>query len=632
MSAGTASTEYLVSWNLGKLCEYKRLKKTDPAAAQALWEANDRENRALGIEADKIAEKERVDRAEREARMEAVWNACPPAPPSHPYLRKHGIKPHGARLYGNDLIVRMNNDAGKMDSLLLLGKNNGDDAATKSLGSPYSHCIIGDIADPKWSGKIYIALKYSSGANIHEATGAPVMVARNPKHAFDLLVHARQEYNHAELILCLESPLTEWDDHMDEACCAVAKFGSGLAILPEGVNTWTELRRRYGQKGVFICANNSTNLPEDWKSNFQSLMDSLKKKSSSLLAPKETLQLRRYPLLTATALSEAPLAQYRVKNVFPREGLAAIFGPPGVAKSFLALDLAFAISDGDDWCGYRVKECDVLCLCLEGQGGLAQRVQAYRKHNGQDTGKRIRFITVPFSLLCEDDVDALIATIKEARIRDGVIIIDTLSAASPGADENSSVDMGKLLQALKRIHEDFGGLVILVHHSGKDTQKGLRGHSSLLAALDAVIEVKRDEDRRSWRLVKSKDGLDGKEHPFRLSVVELDIDDDGDPINSCVIEPEERAVDSVRGVKLPKGGNQKTVYDVAGELLRKSVHFGEGGASAERPCIRLDDLIAACRGRLAVEEDRIPERVRLAVTGLINNGCIIFREGWLRDP
>ena len=31
-----------------------------------------------------------------------------------------------------------------------------------------------------------------------------------------------------------------------------------------------------------------------------------------------------------------------------------------------------------------------------------------------------------------------------------------------------------------------------------------------------------------------------------------------------------------------------------------------------------------------MEEDRIPERVRLAVTGLVNNGCLIFREGWLR--
>lgn len=343
-------------------------------------------------------------------------------------------------------------------------------------------------------------------------------------------------------------------------------------------------------------------------------------------------QPRRYGLLTVADLSAMPHSRYRVKNVLPREGIAAIFGPPGVAKSFLALDLAFTLSDGGEWCGYRVEQCDVLYLCLEGQGGLAQRVQAYREHHGQDTGTRIRFITAPFSLLYQDDVDALVDTVKEAGIRGGVIMVDTLSAGSPGADENSSVDMGRILQAIKRLCEECGVLVILVHHSGKDATRGLRGHSSLPAASDAVIEVRREDDRRTWRLIKSKDGIDGKEHAFRLSSVELGTDDDGDSITSCIIKPEERATDSVRRVKLPKGGNQKVVYDVAGELLRASKDSGKGGAPYGRPCISVDELIEACRGRLAVENDRVPERVRIAVTGLVNAGCLILREGWIHVP
>ena len=36
----------------------------------------------------------------------------------------------------------------------------------------------------------------------------------------------------------------------------------------------------------------------------------------------------------------------------------------------------------------------------------------------------------------------------------------------------------------------LGGLVLAIHHSGKDAGRGLRGHSSLHAALDAVIEVR----------------------------------------------------------------------------------------------------------------------------------------------
>ncbi len=63
-----------------------------------------------------------------------------------------------------------------------------------------------------------------------------------------------------------------------------------------------------------------------------------------------------------------------------------------------------------------------------------------------------------------------------------------------------------------------GGLVVLVHHTGKDATKGLRGHSSLFAALDAAIEVSRSGERREWILAKSKDGRDGSTHPFKLRV------------------------------------------------------------------------------------------------------------------
>ncbi|MCC2682533.1 MAG: hypothetical protein K0S36_2097 [Nitrosospira multiformis] len=346
-------------------------------------------------------------------------------------------------------------------------------------------------------------------------------------------------------------------------------------------------------------------------------------------SPSENGESRRYDLLTVEDLSKIPPSQYRVKNVLPHEGLSAIYGPPGAGKTFVALDLAFAISDGVDWFGYQAKPCDVLYICLEGQSGLPQRVQAYREHHGADCGKRLKFITTPFSLAYEDDVATLVATVNDAQISNGVIVIDTLSAASPGLDENSSADMGRILEAARRIRQECGGLVVVVHHSGKDASKGLRGHSSLPAALDTVIQVKRNDDRRTWELAKAKDGVEGEEHPFRLSIIELGKDEDGDPITSCVVLQEEVAAGSATHFGHPKGANQRIVYEVAGELLRKSKHFGEGGAPTSHPCIRPDDLIEACHGRLAVPEDRWRERVRSALNGLISKGCLVLRENWV---
>jgi hypothetical protein len=84
----------------------------------------------------------------------------------------------------------------------------------------------------------------------------------------------------------------------------------------------------------------------------------------------------------------------------------------------------------------------------------------------------------------------------------------------------------------------------------------MRGHSSLIAALDAAIEVTRSGDQRSWQVAKSKDGEDGTAHPFKLEVVELGMDNDGDPITSCVIK-----VDSSNQIKKPLTPSMKLGMD-----------------------------------------------------------------------
>lgn len=78
----------------------------------------------------------------------------------------------------------------------------------------------------------------------------------------------------------------------------------------------------------------------------------------------------------------------------------------------------------------------------------------------------------------------------------------------------------------------------------------------------------RTEDRREWRTAKAKDGSDDQGHPFRLEVVELGTDEDGEPITSCAIAPEELAADAMRRALPPKSGNQKVVLEVVRELLK----------------------------------------------------------------
>ena len=167
----------------------------------------------------------------------------------------------------------------------------------------------------------------------------------------------------------------------------------------------------------------------------------------------------------------------------------------------------------------------------------------------------------------------------------------------------------------------------MIHHSGKDATKGLRGHSSLIAAMDAAIEVSRDGDRREWKVAKSKDGADGDAHPFRLEIETLGTDAYGDPITSCTVRVDGSDND-VKRVKVPQGGNQGLVYSAIRAMFKDGT-CGKPGAPPLRPCIELEAAITRGASSLTCETHRRATRAREAITGLVARGVLGLNEGWL---
>lgn len=267
---------------------------------------------------------------------------------------------------------------------------------------------------------------------------------------------------------------------------------------------------------------------------------------------------QRFTLLGINDLAALPPTEHLIKGVLPSSSLAAIYGPSSSGKTFLALDLIMAIACQSDWFGHKVKNVPVTYVGLEGKGGINNRIQAWRIKNPKLNPANFKIILDNFDLMNKANVVELAQAIIDAQMHQGVIVIDTLNQASPAADENSSQDMGVIIKHLKLLQETTGSLVLIIHHTGKNASQGLRGHSSLKAALDANIEVI-GGDKRSWLLEKSKDGEDGKSFGFRLEVQELGIDSDGDSITSCTIERDHSAIFSKPE---PSGKAQKAALKV----------------------------------------------------------------------
>ena len=260
-----------------------------------------------------------------------------------------------------------------------------------------------------------------------------------------------------------------------------------------------------------------------------------------------------YKLLKGEDLRNLPPMQWRLKGVLPQVGLAALYGPSASGKSFLALDMSIAIAEGKKWFGIRTTPSPVIYVALEGESGFRNRVAAWELENNRKLPLTMNMVLQPFQITNQLDVDSLAGSIPH----DSVVIVDTLNRAAPTSDENSSKEMGAILQACKRLQVLIGGLIVLIHHTGKDTTQGARGHSSFFAALDGAIEVKRTGDKRFWSVAKAKDGQDGNQYAFTLKLHELGEDFDGDKVTSCTIN---QVAKNIFVKNPPTGAKQKEAW------------------------------------------------------------------------
>lgn len=258
-----------------------------------------------------------------------------------------------------------------------------------------------------------------------------------------------------------------------------------------------------------------------------------------------------------------------IKGILTRGERSLCAGASQSGKSFFVLDMALAIARGVPFAGRRTKQGLVVYQAGEGRLGLKKRMRAYREHHGVAPDQELPFVLLPAAVNLygnQSNVPDLIAEIDHWKSVYGkmkhdleLIVIDTLSAATPGANENASEDMSEVLARVENIAEHFKCHVMLVHHLNAAGAKP-RGHSSLFANVENAIEITMTDRTvsggfkpdgteiqrkvREAKVTKQKDGEDGAKWGFVLRQVLLGRDADGDPITSCVIEEEHAQQDA----------------------------------------------------------------------------------------
>jgi hypothetical protein len=215
----------------------------------------------------------------------------------------------------------------------------------------------------------------------------------------------------------------------------------------------------------------------------------------------------RFRLYTTEELAKIPEPDWLVENILPEKGLACLYGPPGCGKSFLALDLSLSIGCGIKWCDRKIKQGIAVYLLGEGSFGLSNRIAAWKSQFTSDPeiishGFHACLSVVQFKRERETE---FLAALKAFCEKPRLIVIDTIARSLVGGDENSALDMGLVVEGCDGIRKATGACILLVHHSGKDPEKGMRGSTALLGAVDTSILVSKQGELVEVTCQKQKD-------------------------------------------------------------------------------------------------------------------------------
>jgi KaiC/GvpD/RAD55 family RecA-like ATPase len=261
--------------------------------------------------------------------------------------------------------------------------------------------------------------------------------------------------------------------------------------------------------------------------------------------PPRRMQLEWFDQACALALSDTsnPL----IAGLLDENAMSVIYGESNSGKTFVALDMAFSVATGLPWNGKETKRGLIVYVAAEGGKRIMRRLAALKKRHQEIYGPNalsplFALIRFPIDLRTSDaNLKELLALIREAKRVCGEecawIIIDTLSRALAGGDENSSVDMGRVVVSADRIRSETGAHFTYVHHTGKDGARGARGHSLLRAATDTEIEVASG----TIKVTKQRDLEGGAEFGFGLVDLFIGEDASGRPVKSAVVELKEPA-------------------------------------------------------------------------------------------
>lgn len=192
-------------------------------------------------------------------------------------------------------------------------------------------------------------------------------------------------------------------------------------------------------------------------------------------------------------------------------------GAPKLGKSFLALQLAYHVSTGAALWGFTVRKCTVLYLALEDDEPRLQHRMA--RLFGTDVSPDLHTSILAKKL--GDGLQEQLRRFTQEHPDTKLIIIDTLQKVLDASDSYSYSRDYQNVGNLKKVAEELGICLLLVHHTRKqqadDRFDMISGTNGVFGAADGgmVLEKERRTGNTAILEITGRDQQDQRLHLHR---------------------------------------------------------------------------------------------------------------------
>lgn len=317
--------------------------------------------------------------------------------------------------------------------------------------------------------------------------------------------------------------------------------------------------------------------------------------------------------------AKAPI--YLINNIIESKTHGLIAGSSQSFKSFCVLKMAHSICTGKDFFSNDVYEQGkVIYICGEGLGALGRRIKALKIVDGDFMGN-LQILNKPMFIDNIAEMQWLSEAI--ARINPVLVIFDTFSSLATSTKENANEEVARALKMVSDCCNGTGSSSIVVHHYGKDTEKGMRGASAFSANVDFEISMTRTIGTMEavMSCKKSKDGDFFDDIEILAHIVDLGlVRQDGSSTSSLVLKSSKHDV----GLTI----HQQRAFDAIKDCLIEHGAFLNGFNVVTREQVKkcLINEFKDHAGRYAIFDKVVPALIKKGVLQFNDNGYFIEKK------